>query len=115
MKELFDLNSLGIEMQQTCVTVTTKYLRERRPVVKSFLQGYAEGLHRFMTDREFSIQVMKKVLAFGGQGTIGRRLCLLFRKTRKNPVPDNQGHKVYFGWHGGNTSAGEENRTGEFC
>jgi len=43
MKELFDLNSLGIELQQTCVTVTTKYLREHRPVVKSFLEAYAES------------------------------------------------------------------------
>src|SRR5499427_5754495 len=30
MKELFDLNALGVELQQTCVTVTTRYLRERR-------------------------------------------------------------------------------------
>ena len=29
-----------MELQQTCVTVTTKYLRERRPIVKSFLQAY---------------------------------------------------------------------------
>src|SRR5499427_354472 len=29
MKELFDLNALGVELQQTCVTVTTRYLRER--------------------------------------------------------------------------------------
>jgi ABC-type nitrate/sulfonate/bicarbonate transport system substrate-binding protein len=39
MRELFDLNALGVELQQTCLTVTTKYLRERRPVVKSFLQS----------------------------------------------------------------------------
>src|SRR6266568_7989385 len=62
MRELFDLNALGVELQQTCVTVTTKYLRERRPVVKNFLQAYAEGLHRFMTDREYSVQVLKKYL-----------------------------------------------------
>ncbi len=56
MRELFDLNTLGVELQQTCLTVTTKYLRERRPIVKSFVQAYAEGLHRFVTDRDFSIR-----------------------------------------------------------
>src|SRR5262245_56640023 len=46
MKELFDIDALGLEVQQTCITVTSKYLRERRPVVKSFVQAYGEGLHR---------------------------------------------------------------------
>src|SRR5262244_3524145 len=62
MRELFDIDTLGIELQQTCVTVTTKYLRARRPLVKSFVQAYAEGLHRFVTDREFSIHVIRKYL-----------------------------------------------------
>src|SRR5215467_6775807 len=47
MRELFDIDALGLEVQQTCITVTSKYLRERRPLVKSFVQAYAEGLHRF--------------------------------------------------------------------
>src|SRR5262245_37059567 len=38
MRELFDIDTLGIELQQTCITVTTKYLREHRPLVKSFVQ-----------------------------------------------------------------------------
>src|SRR5438034_5638927 len=56
MKEVFDFDTLGIELQQTCITVTTRYLRERRPIVKSFVQAYAEGLHRFVTDRDFSLR-----------------------------------------------------------
>jgi len=38
MRELFDLDALNIELQQTCITVTTRYLREHRSVVKSFIQ-----------------------------------------------------------------------------
>lgn len=63
MRELFDIGALGLELQQTCITITTKYLREHRPVVKSLVQAYAEGLHRFVTDRDFSIRVLKKVFA----------------------------------------------------
>src|SRR5207237_7990322 len=51
MKELFDIDTLGIELQQTCITVTTRYLRARRPIVKSFVQAYAAGIHRFVTCR----------------------------------------------------------------
>ena len=68
------MNALGVELQQTCLTVTTKYLRERRPVVKSFVQAYAEGLHRFVTDRDFSIRVHEKVFASGRKRNAGR--CL---------------------------------------
>jgi NitT/TauT family transport system substrate-binding protein len=93
MKELFDLNSLGIEMQQTCVTVTTKYLRERRPVVKSFLQGYAEGLHRYMTDREFSIQVMKKYLRLEDRELLDDAYNFYAARLEKIPYPTIKGIK----------------------
>ena len=93
MKELFDLNSLGIEMQQTCVTVTTKYLRERRPVVKSFLQGYAEGLHRFMTDREFSIQVMRKYLRLEDKELLEDAYAFYSVRLEKIPYPTIKGIK----------------------
>jgi ABC-type nitrate/sulfonate/bicarbonate transport system substrate-binding protein len=88
MRELFDLNTLGVELQQTCLTVTTKYLRERRPIVKSFVQAYAEGLHRFVTDRHFSIQVMKKYLRVDEKELLDDAYAFLLGKTSKNPVPD---------------------------
>jgi NitT/TauT family transport system substrate-binding protein len=93
MKELFDLNSLGVELQQTCLTVTTKYLRERRPVVKSFVQAYAEGMHRFMTDREFSIQVMKKYLRVNEKELLDEAYAFYSERLEKLPYPTLKGIK----------------------
>ncbi|MGE5216810.1 MAG: ABC transporter substrate-binding protein [Chloroflexota bacterium] len=93
MKELFDLNSLGIELQQTCLTVTTKYLREHRPVVKSFVEAYAEGLHRFMTDRDFSIQVMKKYLRLNDKELLDDAYAFYSERLEKIPYPTIKGIK----------------------
>ena len=93
MIELFDLNTLGVELQQTCLTVTTKYLRERRPVVKSFVQAYAEGLHRFMTDRDFSIQVMKKYLRMEDKELLDEAYAFYSERLEKIPYPTIKGIK----------------------
>jgi NitT/TauT family transport system substrate-binding protein len=93
MKELFDLNSLGIDLQQTCLTATTKYLREHRPVVKSFVEAYAEGLHRFMTDRDFSIQVMKKYLRLNDKELLDDAYAFYSERLEKIPYPTIKGIK----------------------
>jgi NitT/TauT family transport system substrate-binding protein len=93
MRELFDLNALGVELQQTCLTVTTKYLRERRPVVKSFLQAYAEGLHRFMTDRDFSIHVLKKYLRVEDKEILDEAYTFYSQRLQKIPYPTLKGIK----------------------
>jgi NitT/TauT family transport system substrate-binding protein len=91
MKELFDLNALNVELQQTCVTVTAKYLREHRPVVKSFVQAYAEGLHRFMTDREFSILVMQKYLRVKDKQMLDDAYAFYSQRLEKIPYPTLKG------------------------
>jgi NitT/TauT family transport system substrate-binding protein len=93
MRELFDLNALGIELQQTCLTVTTKYLRERRPVVKSFLQAYAEGLHRFITDRDYSTQVLKKYLRVDDKEILDDAYAFYAQRLQKIPLPTLKGIK----------------------
>ena len=93
MRELFDLNTLSVELQQTCLTVTTKYLRERRPAVKSFLQAYAEGLHRFMTDRDYSIQVLKKYLRVDDKEILDDAYSFYSQRLQKIPLPTLKGIK----------------------
>ena len=93
MNELFDLNSLGVELQQTCVTVTAKYLREHRPVVKSFLEAYAESLQRFMTDRDFSMKVMKKYLRLEDKELLDDAYSFYSERLEKIPYPTIKGIK----------------------
>jgi NitT/TauT family transport system substrate-binding protein len=91
MRELFDLDALGLELQQTCITVTTKYLRERRPLVKSFVQAYGEGLHRFVTDRDFSVQVMKKYLRVEEKDLLEDAYAAYSPRVQKIPYPTLKG------------------------
>jgi ABC-type nitrate/sulfonate/bicarbonate transport system substrate-binding protein len=93
MRELFDIDTLGIELQQTCITVTTKYLREHRPVVKSFVQAYAEGLHRFVTDRDFSVRVMKKYLRVDEKEMLDDAYTFYAKRVQKIPYPTLKGIK----------------------
>jgi ABC-type nitrate/sulfonate/bicarbonate transport system substrate-binding protein len=93
MRELFDIDTLSIELQQTCITVTTKYLRERRPVVKSFVQAYAEGLHRFVTDRDFSVRVMKKYLRVDEKEMLDDAYAFYSQRVQKIPYPTLKGIK----------------------
>jgi NitT/TauT family transport system substrate-binding protein len=91
MRELFDLDALGLELQQTCITVTTKYLRERRPLVKSFVQAYAEGLHRFLNDRDFSLQVMQKYLRMSEKDLLEDAYTVYSQRVQKIPFPTLKG------------------------
>ena len=91
MKELFDVDALGLELQQTCITVTPKYLREHRPLVKSFVQAYAEGLHRFVTDRDFSIQVLKKYLRIDETDFLADAYDFYSPRVQKIPYPTLKG------------------------
>src|SRR5262252_7225281 len=91
MKELFDVDALGLELQQTCITVTTKYLRVHRPLVKSFVQAYAEGLHRFVTDRDFSIQVLKKYLRIDEKEFLEDAYDFYSPRVQKIPYPTLKG------------------------
>ena len=97
MRELFDLNALGVELQQTCLTVTTKYLRERRPVVKIFSSSLCGGSAPFYDGPGLFHSGAKEVSARGRQRDSGRSLYFLFAKTAKNPVAHRQGDKIYLG------------------
>src|SRR5215468_9367359 len=93
MRELFDIDALGLEVQQTCITVTSKYLRERRPLVKSFVQAYAEGLHRFRVDREFSIHVIRKYLKVNEKELLDDAYEFFSQRLEKVPYPTLKGIK----------------------
>ena len=93
MRELFDIDSLGIELQQTCITVTTKYLREHRPLVKSFVQAYSEGLHRLVTDRDFSLRVLKKYLRVDEKEVLNETYDFYSQRVQKIPYPTLKGIK----------------------
>jgi ABC-type nitrate/sulfonate/bicarbonate transport systems, periplasmic components len=93
MRELFDIDALALELQQTCITVTSKYVRERRPVVKSFVQAYAEGLHWFVNDRDFSIRVIQKYMRVNEKDLLDNAYDFYAPRVQKIPYPTLKGIK----------------------
>jgi len=93
MRELFDIDALALELQQTCITETSKYVRERRPVVKSFVQAYAEGLHWFVNDRDFSIRVIQKYMRVNEKDLLDNAYDFYAPRVQKIPYPTLKGIK----------------------
>ena len=57
---LVDLSAIGVEYQGAGVVTTRSYVREHPDIVRRYLKAYVEGLHRFKTDRDFSLKVLAK-------------------------------------------------------
>ena len=59
-KEMMDLGALGIKYPGTCYMASEFYIKNQRPVVIQFLKGIIEGAHYVKTNKEPSINVLKK-------------------------------------------------------
>lgn len=57
---LADLSAIGIDYQGAGVVTRKSYVRESPDVVRRYLRAYVEGLHRFKTDKNFSLRVIGK-------------------------------------------------------
>jgi len=73
--------------------VTSKYVRERRPVVRSFVQAYAEGLQRFVNDRDFSIRVIQKYMRVNEKDLLDDAYDFYAPRVQKIPYPTLKGIK----------------------
>lgn len=57
---LADLSAIGVDYQGAGVVTTRTYVRESPDIVRRYVKGYMEALHRFKTDKEFSLKVLAK-------------------------------------------------------
>ncbi len=55
---LVDLSAIGVDYQGAGVVTTKTYARENPDTMRRYLRAYVEGLHRFKTDKEFSLRVL---------------------------------------------------------
>ena len=55
-----DLSNSGIDYQGAGAVTTRSFLRENPDVMRRYIRAYVEGLHRFKTDKNFSLKVLAK-------------------------------------------------------
>jgi hypothetical protein len=57
---LADLSTIGVAYLGAGVVTSRSYMREAPDIVRRYLRAYVEALHRFKTDKNFSIRVIGK-------------------------------------------------------
>lgn len=87
MKELVNMATLGVEYPQTTIVTTDRYLRARRESVLRFTRAYVEGIHRFLSDREFSLKVIARYTKIQSRPTLEATYDDYAPYIRKIPAP----------------------------
>lgn len=55
-----DLGRLDVAFQNSCAATTRRLLADRREVANRYVRAFCAGVHRFRTDPEFSIPLLRK-------------------------------------------------------
>ncbi len=57
---LADLSAIGIDYQGAGLVTTRSFVRDNPETIRRYVRAYVEGLHRFKTDKAFSLKVLAK-------------------------------------------------------
>lgn len=93
-KELIDFTDIGLEFSNSNVSVTDRFLQTQPDIVRRFLMGYSEGLHRYKTDSAFSKRVMGKYLRVQDQAVLDETYNLFAPKMPRIPSPTANGIRL---------------------
>jgi len=67
---LADLSNAGIDYQGAGAVSTRSFVRENPDTIRRYVRAYVEGLHRFKTDKNFSLKVLAKYTRIGETETL---------------------------------------------
>lgn len=57
---LMDFSDYGFNFALGGLAARRSYIRDNEGVVRKFIKGYVEGMHRYRTDRDFTVQVQQE-------------------------------------------------------
>jgi NitT/TauT family transport system substrate-binding protein len=76
-----DVAKLGLAFQHTAPATTKKYIKEHQDIVRRYVKGHVEAVHRMWTDKEITIKVLGKYMG----GGVDREFL---EKTRENVLTE---------------------------
>lgn len=85
-KELVDISDSALEYASSNIVVTDRYLQSQHDVIRRFLMGYIEGIHRFKTDPAFAKRVMGKYLRINDAVVLDETYKLFAPKIPRVPL-----------------------------
>ncbi|HEY3302117.1 MAG TPA: ABC transporter substrate-binding protein [Candidatus Binatia bacterium] len=81
MAVIADVAKLGLSFQHTAPATTRKYIKEHQDIVRRYVKGHVEAVHRMWTDKETTIKVLGKYMGGGMEREI-------LEKTRENVLTE---------------------------
>jgi hypothetical protein len=81
MTVIADVAKLGLSFQHTAPATTRKYIKEHQDIVRRYVKGHVEAVHRMWTDKETTIKVLGKYMGGGVEREI-------LEKTRENVLTE---------------------------
>jgi len=86
-QELVDLSDSDLEYASTNIVVTDRFLQIQRDLIRRFLMGFIEGMHRYKTDESFTKRVMGKYLRINDAVVLDETYKLFAPKIPRVPYP----------------------------
>ncbi len=90
-KILLDMGKAGIPFPHVSIITTRSYLKKNRPVVLATLKAYSEGIKRMLSDRAFSLNVLKKYIRSSDPEVLEASYKFALDYTVRIPYPTREG------------------------
>lgn len=91
---LVDYATQGLRYPLSGIVVTQSMIRAREPAVRSFLEGFIEGIHRFRTDPAFAIDVMGRYMRTADRKILEESQRIYASAFERVPYPDPEDIKL---------------------
>ena len=91
---LVDYVTQGLRYPLSGIVVTQSMIRAREPAVRSFLEGFIEGIHRFRTDPAFAIDVMGRYMRTADRKILEESQRVYASAFERVPYPDPEDIKL---------------------
>ena len=91
---LVDYATQGLRYPLSGIVVTQSMIRAREPAVRSFLEGFIEGIHRFRTDPAFAIDVMGRYMRTADRKILEESQRVYASAFERVPYPDPEDIKL---------------------
>jgi len=86
--KLIDLSQLPIQYPGSTIIVSKSFLSARRDIVKRFLRGWIEGIKTAKTDKEYTVNVMRKFLKTSDRSILEKTFEVYKSVHERVPSPD---------------------------
>ncbi len=84
---LIDFAEYGLNFALGGIAARRKYIQENEEIVRKFIRAYVEGMHRYRTDRDFTVQVQQEYSSIRDRSIAEETFAITCPGMPKAPYP----------------------------